>query len=78
MPEPPPRQIPVVRDDDIVILRMAGVFEVHVGTHRTPERFSGFQGAAVRGEELARSKRVSLFYLDSPNEPPFMVRDYRR
>lgn len=79
------RTDPVVRNDDVVILRTSGVhkeagaiFQVHVGTSGPlPDQFTMFERAAVKGDELARKYRVGLFYLDSPHDPPFLVRDYR-
>jgi hypothetical protein len=43
-----------------------------------PQTFSTFQGAALKADELAKARGVTLFYIDSPNEPPYALRDYRR
>jgi hypothetical protein len=80
------RTDPVVEDSDVVILRTAvgakngsqTIFQVHVGAAGPlPDRFMLFEHAAVKGDEAARAFRVRLFYLDSPHDPPFLVRDYR-
>jgi hypothetical protein len=76
----------VVENSDVVILRTGvgtkngsqTIFQVHVGaTGPLPDQFMVFEHAAVKGDEVARLNRVRLFYLDSPHDPPFLVRDYR-
>ena len=80
-----PRTDPVVQNDDVVILRTGGstsghaIYQVHVGiAGPLPELFTVFERAAVKGDEVARTKNVALFYLDSPHDPPFLVHDYRK
>ena len=75
-----PYRDPSVSPDDIVVLRTPGpssVYHLHLGgMGPTPEKFTSFEHAAVKGDEEARKRKVRLFYLDSPNEPPFVLRDY--
>lgn len=82
MPDTLPPRRPSIATDDVVVLRTGGsspVYQLHVhGMGPTPERFASFELAAVKGDEIAKKNRVTLFYIDSPNDPPFALRDYRR
>jgi hypothetical protein len=75
-----PYRAPAVSADDIVVLRTAGasgVYHLHLGGMvLTPEKFTSFERAMVKGDEIAHARKVRLFYIDSPNEPPFVLRDY--
>ena len=72
---------PSIASDDVVVLRTGGsnsVYHLHAkGLRYTPDRFSSFESAAVKGDELARQRCVRLFYIDSPNGPPDLLHDYR-
>lgn len=82
-----PRRRLKLEDGDIVIQRTSGgfgsggrdVFQLHVrGQIATrAERFAGFDRAAAAGEQLATTKRVRLFYLDSETSPPHLLNDFR-
>jgi hypothetical protein len=75
-----PYRDPTVSADDIVVLRTAGspsVYQLHHGRLASAhEQFASFEHAAVRGDEVARTHKVRLFYIDSPNAAPFLLRDY--
>jgi hypothetical protein len=75
-----PSRDPAVSDDDIVILRTGGahsLYQLHIGgVGPTPEQFSSFELASVRGDAVARKRNVRLFYIDSPSDAPFVLRDY--
>ena len=75
-----PYRNPAVSNDDIVVLRTPGpssVYHLHRGgIGPTPEKFTSFEHAAVKGDEVARQRKVRLFSIDRPNDPPFVLRDY--
>ena len=75
-----------IQSGDIVISRQPGgvqaesrgVYELRVhGGDPLPDRFASFQHAAAKGEELATTQRVCLFYLEHKNEPPALLKDAR-
>ena len=82
-----PRRRLKLEDGDILIVRTSGgfrsggrdVFQLHVRGQVAgrAERFAGFDRAAAAGEQLATSKRVRLFYLDSESSPPRLLNDFR-
>jgi hypothetical protein len=82
-----PRRRLKLEDGDIVIVRTSGgfrsggrdVFQLYVRGQivARAERFTGFDRAAATGEQLATTKRVRLFYLDSENSPPHLLSDFR-
>lgn len=82
-----PRRRLKVEDGDIVIVRTSGgfrsggrdVFQLDVRGQiaSRSERFAGFDRAAAAGEQLATTKRVRLFYLDSETSPPHLLNDFR-
>ena len=47
-------------------------------TTKAAARSDSFEHAAARGEELATRARVRLFYFESQQEPPFLLKDARR
>lgn len=52
-------------------------FHLHAGNDgRRPERFITLERAVAKGETIARARRVRLFYIDSPNAPPYVLRDF--
>lgn len=74
----------VVANGDIIIERASGglqstqrfLYRLCVrGEGYLPERFASFAHAAAMGEDLARERRVRLFYLESEHEPPFLLKD---
>jgi hypothetical protein len=76
----------IISDGDVRIDRTHGVRATAIGAHYevcivgvsgSTERFATFERAAVRGEDLARTRRVRLFYRDSPDDPPYLLRDNR-
>lgn len=75
-----PYRDPAVSENDVVVLRAGGppaVFQLHVGhTEPRAERFATFEGATTKGDEVARARKVRLFYIDSPNAQPYVLRDY--
>jgi hypothetical protein len=83
-----PRRLLLLEDGDVLIMREAGglregsrvVYQLRIrGSGPIPDqRFASFEHAAARGEELATSARVRLFYFESQQEPPFLLKDARR
>jgi hypothetical protein len=77
----------IIEDGDVLIVRTSGgfrpntqraLYQLRVQGHGLlPERFAGFEGAAVAGERITEARKVRLFYLDADDEPPFLLRDYR-
>lgn len=78
----------VIEDGDLVIVRTAGgigdstptrmIYQLRVRGHGPlPERFVGFDRAAIEGERIAISEKVRLFCQDSELDPPFLLRDFR-
>jgi hypothetical protein len=43
-----------------------------------PGRFTSFEHAVVAGDELAAKLRVRLYFLESPDHPPHLLKDCRR
>jgi hypothetical protein len=43
-----------------------------------PGRFTSFEHAVVAGDELATRYQVRLYFLDSPDHPPHLLKDCRR
>ena len=81
-----PRRQLLVQDGDVLIVREAGgvadgsrlVYQLTIqGGERLADRFASFEHAAARGEDLATSRKVRLFYLEHKNEPPFLLKDAR-
>src|SRR5688572_17561036 len=81
-----PRRHLIVQDGDVLIMRESGgfvgagrlVYELRIqGTGPTPDKFASFAHAAARGEELARNRKVRLFYFESREEAPFLLKDAR-
>ena len=82
-----PRRRLKLDDGDILIVRTSGgfrsggrdVFQLHVRGQvaSRSERFAGFDRAAAAGEQLATTKRVRLFYVDSESSPPHLLNDFR-
>jgi hypothetical protein len=75
-------------DGDVLILRGPGglrsdarsVYQLRVrGEGPLPRRYVSFDHAAAAGDQLARSRRVRLFYIDSDalQEVPRLLKDYR-
>jgi hypothetical protein len=81
-----PRRHLIVRDGDILIMRVAGGFRgagrllyelsIH-GMGPTADKFASFEHAAVRGEQLAITRKVRLFYFEEKNGAPFLLKDAR-
>jgi hypothetical protein len=73
---------------DFVIVRTLGprslgatatIYELrHAGNSRAPERFTMLEHATARGDELATKAQSRLFYLDSEQDPPSLLKDARR
>ena len=83
-----PRRLLLLEDGDVLITREAGglregsrvVYQLRIrgaGPIRD-QRFASFEHAAARGEELATRAKVRLFYFESRQEPPFLLKDARR
>jgi hypothetical protein len=83
-----PRRLLLLEDGDVLITREAGglregsriVYQLRIrgaGPIRDP-RFASVEHAAARGEELANRARVRLYYFESQQEPPFLLKDARR
>jgi hypothetical protein len=81
-----PRRHLLIEDGDIYIthgigLKGAGERIVYQLARRghgsTPDRFTTFEHAVAGGDELARVRRVRLFYLDRPDGLPQLLKDYR-
>jgi hypothetical protein len=78
-----PYRDPAVAETDIVVIRTGGAsvlraaFDLHVGgTGTGPQRFKTFERAVLEGEKIAHARGVRLFYIDSPNSAPYVLRDY--
>jgi hypothetical protein len=81
-----PRRHLVVQDGDVLISRAASGFGspgrlVYIiavqGSGPTTDRFANFEHAAARGEELAKNRQVRLFYCESKDEVPMLLKDAR-
>src|SRR5687768_16778961 len=81
------RQV-LFEDGDVVIMRGAAglrsdarsVYHLRVrGQGPLSARFVNFDHAAAAGEQLARDRRVRLYYIDSEalQEVPHLLKDYR-
>jgi len=74
-------------DGDVVIMRAAGlrsdtrsVYHLRLrGQGPLTARFVNFDHAAAAGDQLARARRVRLYYIDSDavQEVPHLLKDYR-
>jgi hypothetical protein len=82
-----PRRQLLLEDGDVLIMREAGgfregsrvVYQLRI-RGRGPladQRFASFEHAAARGEELATERKVRLFYFESAQEPPHLLKDAR-
>jgi hypothetical protein len=82
-----PRRQLLVEDGDVLIMREAGglregsrlVYQLRIrgAGAIADQRFASFEHAAARGEELATKAKVRLFYFESKQEPPFLLKDAR-
>lgn len=82
-----PRRQLLLENGDVLILRENGgiregsrvVYQLRVrGQGAIPDgRFASFEHAAARGEELATQRKVRLFYFESAQEPPHLLKDAR-
>lgn len=82
-----PRRQLLLEDGDILIMRENGgmregsrvIYQLRIrGTGALPDqRFASFEHAAARGEELATQRKVRLFYFESKQEPPHLLKDAR-
>ncbi len=79
-----PRQQLKIQSGDVVMTRSRGPlgqdsYDLPVtGEINAPERFATFEHAAARGELLAMEKHARFFFVESDNEPPFLLKDARR
>jgi hypothetical protein len=75
------RRPPIDQSDDLTeAVRGAGrlLYELSIhGVGPTPDKFASFEHAAVRGEQLAISGKVRLFYFEEKNDAPFLLKDAR-
>lgn len=54
------------------------VYQICVeGQGTLPGRYATFDSAALDGEHLASTNRVSLYYRDAPSAPLYLLRDFR-
>ena len=77
----------LVEDGDILLTRSSAglsqtpyhpLYELHVRGHGpTGDRFAGFDHAVAHGEQLAVRSKVRLLYLETPDDPPHLLNDYR-
>jgi hypothetical protein len=82
-----PRRQLLLEDGDVLITREAGglregsrvVYQLRIRGSGAiaDQRFASFEHAAAQGEELATRPRVRLFYFESEQEPPFLLKDVR-
>jgi hypothetical protein len=82
-----PRRQLLLEDGDLLIMREPGglregsrvVYQLRIrGLGAIPDqRFASFEHAAARGEELATKARVRLFYFESEQDPPHLLKDAR-
>jgi hypothetical protein len=82
-----PRRQLLLEDGDVLIMREAGglregsrvVYQLNIRGSGPihDQRFASFEHAAARGEELATRAKVRLFYYESREEPPFLLKDAR-
>ena len=82
-----PRRHLIIEDGDVLIVRTSGgfrpnaprsLYQFHVQGHGLlPERFAAFEHVAVAGEQLAETRTVRLFFQETNDEPPFLLRDFR-
>ena len=82
-----PRRQLLLEDGDVLMMREAGglregsrvVYQLRIrGLRAIPDqRFASFEHAAARGEELATKARVRLFYFESEQDPPHLLKDAR-
>ena len=82
-----PRRHLLLEDGDILIMRENGgmregsrvIYQLRVrGTGALPDhRYASFEHAAATGEELATKGKVRLFYFESKQEPPHLLKDAR-
>ena len=82
-----PRRQLLLEDGDVLIVREAGgfregsrvVYQLRIrGMGAIPDqRFTSFEHAAARGEELATKAKVRLFYFESQQDPPHLLHDSR-
>lgn len=84
-----PRRHLLIQDGDIIIARVSAgllsatftrnVYELRIrGRGPTGDRFANFEHAAAAGEQLARLRKVRLFYLEDADEAPHLLKDNRR
>ena len=78
----------MLRGGDVVIERKpAGgfgascgsfIYQLHVHKSGTlPEQYATFDRAAMEGEHRAHKDGVCLFYWNSPDESPYLLRSFR-
>jgi hypothetical protein len=82
-----PRRQLLLEDGDVLIMREPGglragsrvVYQLRIrGVGAlSDQRFASFEHAAARGEELATKAKVRLFYFESRQEPPHLLKDAR-
>ena len=81
-----PRRQLKMQDGDVLITREPGglqaesraIYQLHIhGTGPLADRFASFEHAAARGDELATTQRVRLFYVEHRKEGPFLLKDAR-
>jgi len=53
------------------------IYELRVvgSSDRRAERFATFGHAAARGEEIARTRKTRLMYVEAEGNPPFLLED---
>ena len=83
-----PRRQLLVEDGDVLIVPVASglpsiagwrpVHQLRVhGRGLLDEAFAELENAAAAGEHLARRHQVRLFFVESENDPPHLLEDFR-
>jgi hypothetical protein len=81
-----PRRLLKISEGDVLITREPGgiqaesraIYQLHVEGHGPlPDKFTSFEHAAIRGEELATERKVRVFYFEQKGDPPFLLKDSR-
>jgi hypothetical protein len=82
-----PRRHLLFEDGDVLIVRtsatlrpaeLQSVYELRIrGLGGIGERFASFEHAVARGDQLATARRVRLMYVEAPDDPPHLLKDYR-
>ena len=80
------RQLPIERGDVFIsrapaMIRAAEERDIYQLSRQdmgvVPGRYTSFEHAVVAGDELATRQRVRLFFLESPDHPPQLLKDCR-